>query len=199
MKFFFRAGVLSLSMFLSGCATETTLILLPDASGKVGAITVKTDGDFRVINQAYQPEVLKPGASALAMAPPESETQINQEYRRLLQAEPKPSTSFILYFKLGTVDLIKSSRLEIPAVIARIKERLPTEITVIGHTDTTGSDDFNDRLSLRRAKTVARLLKANIPALEVINVQYFGAKNLLIPTAPNVVEQKNRGVEILVL
>lgn len=199
MKGFFRVFVLSLEFALSGCATETTWILMPDQSGKVGAITVKTDGDFQVINQAYESAVLKSGTTRLVLSAPLSNEQVSQEYRRLLQAEPKQSTSFMLYFKSGSNELIPASALKIPEVIDRIKSQLPTEITLIGHTDTTGSDDFNNQLSLRRAQTVEKILKAKIPALDVINVQYFGAKKLLVPTAPNVEEQRNRVVEVLIL
>lgn len=199
MNGFFRVFVLSLGLVLSGCATETTWILMPDQSGKTGAITVKTDSDFQVIDQAYESAVLKSGSATLALSAPSSATQVSREYRRLLQAEPKQSTSFMLYFKSGSVELTPISQHKIPEVIDRIKSQSPTEITLIGHTDTTGTDEFNNRLSLRRAQVVEKLLKDGIPALDVINLQYFGAKKLLIPTAPNVEEQKNRVVEVMIL
>lgn len=199
MKVFFRAFVLFLGLVLSGCATETTWILMPDQSGKTGVITVKTDSDFQVIDQAYESAVLKSGSATLALSAPSSATQVSREYRRLLQAEPKQSTSFMLYFKSGSVELTPVSQHKIPEVIDRIKSQSPSEITLIGHTDTTGTDEFNNRLSLRRAQVVEKLLKDGIPAVDVINLQYFGAKKLLIPTAPNVEEQKNRVVEVMIL
>lgn len=199
MKGFFHVLVLSLAFVLDGCSSETTLILMPDQKGHVGAITVKTDGDFRVVDQAYESAVLKPGTSRLTLAAPMSSTEIAREYRRLLQAEPKPSTDFMLYFKVGSTELVHSSLINIPELIERIKSRLPTEITLIGHTDTTGTNEYNNRLSLRRAQAVEKLLRSRLPVLDVINVQYYGAKKLLVPTAPNIEEQRNRVVEVLIL
>lgn len=172
---------------------------MPDQSGKTGVITVKTDSDFQVIDQAYESAVLKSGSTTLSLSAPSSPTQVSREYRRLLQAEPKQSTSFMLYFKSGSVELTPISQHKIPEVIDHIKSQSPTEITLIGHTDTTGTDEFNNRLSLRRAQVVEKILKYGIPAVDVINLQYFGAKKLLIPTAPNVEEQKNRVVEVMIL
>ncbi|HET9113962.1 MAG TPA: OmpA family protein [Burkholderiales bacterium] len=199
MKGFFSVCVLFPLAMLAGCSTVTTWILLPDQSGKVGAITVKTDSDFRLVDQAYESAVLKPGTSTLALAAPLSSSRISREYRQLLQAEPQPSTSFMLYFKSGSTELVRASLLEVPELLERIKSRLPTEITLIGHTDTTGPDTFNDQLSLRRAQAVEKILRSRLPGLDAINVQYFGAKNLLVPTPPNVEEQRNRAVEILIL
>lgn len=199
MKGFCHVFVLTFAFVLGGCSSETTLILMPDQNGHVGAITVKTDGDFRVVDQAYESAVLKSGTSRLTLSAPLSNTEIGREYQRLLQAEPKPSTSFMLYFKVGSTGLVRSSRLRIPELIERIKSRLPTEITLIGHTDTTGTNEYNNRLSLRRAQAVEKLLRSRLPALDVINVQYYGAQKLLIPTAPNIEEQRNRVVEVLIL
>ncbi|MHB0989724.1 MAG: OmpA family protein [Burkholderiales bacterium] len=199
MKGFTSICVLFSVAMLAGCSAETTWILLPDQSGKVGAISVKTDSDYRLIDHAYESAVLKPGASTLALTAPLASSRISREYRSLLLAEPQPSTSFMLYFKSGSTDLVHASLSRIPELIERIKARLPTEITVIGHTDTTGPDNFNDKLSLRRAQAVERILRSRLSGLDVINVQYFGAKNLLVPTAPNVEEQRNRVVEILIL
>ncbi|MHB1678080.1 MAG: OmpA family protein [Sulfuriferula sp.] len=199
MSVFFRVLVLAMGLGLYGCTAGTTLILMPDESGKVGAITVKTPGDFRVIDQAYGSVILKDGTVSLSATKTLSEMQVYGEYTHLLQAQPIPPSSFIVYFKFGSADLVKTSVTSIPDIVERIKAQMPTEITIIGHTDTTGPDALNNKLSLLRARVVEKILKENIPTLHAINVQFFGAKNLLVPTAENVNEQRNRGVEILVL
>lgn len=71
-------------LFLSGCSPVTTLILLPDESGKVGAITVKTPSDFRVIDNAYRSVTVAEGTSGLSEIHALSEAQVNQEYAKLL-------------------------------------------------------------------------------------------------------------------
>ena len=183
---------------LSGCS-GTTLILLPDESGKVGAITVKTQGDFRVIGKAYHSVIAKEGASRLSETQALSEAQVNQEYADLLKAQPAKPSSFILYFVSGSSELVKESQAIIHRVIDRIKARMPTEVSIIGHTDTTGSDNLNDKLSLKRARAIEKILKDSMPSLHEVDVRFFGSKNLLVPTPPNVHELRNRRVEILVL
>ncbi len=177
----------------------TTLILMPDENGKVGAITVRTAGDVRVIDKAYYAVTAKDGTSQLSEIQSLSEAQVYQEYADLLKAQPGKPSSFILYFITGSAELVKDSRAIIPQIIEWIKAKMPTEITIIGHTDTTGSDNVNNRLSLRRARAMEKILKDSLPSLDAVSVQSFGAKDLLVPTPPNVDEQRNRRVEIVVL
>lgn len=183
---------------LSGCS-GTTLILMPDESGKVGAITVKTQGDFRVIDKAYHSVTAKKGSSRLSETQALSEAQVNQEYADLLKAQPAKPSSFMLYFVTGSSELVNESQAIIPQIIKRIKTQMPTEISIIGHTDTTGSDNINDKLSLERARAVEKILKDSIPSLDRVSVRFFGSKDLLLPTPPNVNEPRNRRVEIVIL
>ncbi len=71
-------------------------------------------------------------------------------------------------------------------------------ISVIGHTDTAGDNQYNLRLSQNRALAVRRLLihKGIIPAH--IKSTSHGEENPLIKTADNVHEQRNRRVEVVV-
>lgn len=183
---------------LSGCSS-TTLILMPDESGKVGAITVKTQGDLRVIDKAYHSVTAKGGTSPLSETQALSEAQLNQEYADLIKAQPTKPSSFILYFVTGSTNLVKKSQAIIPQVIDRINTRMPTEVSVIGHTDTTGTDNINNKLSQKRAMVVKKILKDSVPSLDGVSVRSFGSKDLLVPTPPNTNEPRNRRVEIMIL
>ena len=67
---------------------------------------------------------------------------------------------------------------------------------VTGYTDTSGSNRYNDGLSLRRAQNVAALLsQGGIPADEITTTG-LGETQLKIETADNVREPMNRRVEI---
>jgi outer membrane protein OmpA-like peptidoglycan-associated protein len=199
VKAFAIALAFIVELCLSGCQSVTTLILMPDESGKVGAITVKTPSDIRLINEAYNSVTTKQGTSRLSETQALSEAQVIEEYAALLKAQPAKPTSIILYFVTGSTNLAKESLAIIPQVIDQIKAQMPTEISLIGHTDTTGTDNINDKLSLERAKTVEKILKDNIPTLNIVSMQSFGSKDLLVPTPPNVDEPRNRRVEILIL
>lgn len=199
MKAFAIVLALVVGLCLSGCQSVTTLILMPDESCKVGAITVKTPGDIRVIDKAYNSVTTKEGTSLLSETKALSEAQVIQEYAVLIKAQPAKPPSFILYFISGSTNLVKESLAIIPQVIDQINAQMPTEISIIGHTDTTGTDNINDKLSLERAKAVEKILKDSIPSLNIVGMQSFGSKDLLVPTPPNVDEPRNRRVEILIL
>ena len=69
-------------------------------------------------------------------------------------------------------------------------------ISVVGHADRSGSNAYNDRLSLRRAETVRdALIALGYPAVR-INVAARGEADPLVPTPDGVREPQNRRVEI---
>ena len=68
--------------------------------------------------------------------------------------------------------------------------------TVVGHTDKSGPDSYNDGLSWRRARNVAAMLEAaGIPASS-LQVDGRGESQVMVETADGVREPQNRRVEI---
>jgi OmpA-OmpF porin, OOP family len=72
------------------------------------------------------------------------------------------------------------------------------DLVVIGHTDTVGSAAFNDTLSRQRAEVVRSALVARGIAADRIVVVGRGERELVVITADNVAEPRNRRVEIQV-
>ena len=73
-----------------------------------------------------------------------------------------------------------------------------TRIEVNGYTDTSGTPQYNQGLSVRRARAIqAELVRNGVPQ-NSITIQGFGENNLLVPTGPNVREPQNRRVEIVI-
>ena len=69
-------------------------------------------------------------------------------------------------------------------------------IIIQGHTDTSGSPEYNKKLSDKRAKAVAKIIQNyGIPA-EKITLQAMGATELKVPTANGVKKPENRRVVI---
>jgi len=71
-------------------------------------------------------------------------------------------------------------------------------VDIIGHTDTTGSNEINIKVSLKRAKYIESILKEKGVKAESLTAKGYGEEDLEVETADNVAEAKNRNVEIFI-
>lgn len=72
------------------------------------------------------------------------------------------------------------------------------EVSVIGHTDTTGPAALNAALGLQRAMAIRDLLVEAGLAADLIDVVSHGEADLLVPTPDDTAEPRNRRVEVTV-
>jgi outer membrane protein OmpA-like peptidoglycan-associated protein len=112
-------------------------------------------------------------------------------------AAPAPARTFLVFFDWNRADLTARAR-QIIAEAAQARTRQAvTRIEVTGHTDTSGSAQYNQGLSVRRANTVAaELVRLGVPRNE-ITTRGVGESQLLVPTPDNTREPQNRRVEIV--
>ncbi|WDP92066.1 MAG: OmpA family protein [Desulfobacter sp.] len=192
-----NAVLLFAIIFLCACGSKTTVILLPEEDGRTGKVVVKNQASETVLDQPYTCTDVSSAQSALETKPVARET-VSSSFKELFRAEPPKPVHFILYFKHNTTTLTDDSLKLIPRVIETAREREPSQISVIGHTDTKGSAKHNIQLSMERAKVVADHLKSSGIELKNLSVTSHGENELLVPTADNVSEPKNRRVEIMV-
>ena len=71
-----------------------------------------------------------------------------------------------------------------------------TQVVVVGHTDTSGSARYNQRLSERRAKAVADALVGLGVNQSVLNVSWVGETQPAVQTGDGVKEPLNRRTTI---
>jgi outer membrane protein OmpA-like peptidoglycan-associated protein len=69
-------------------------------------------------------------------------------------------------------------------------------LSVYGYTDDVGTAEYNQQLSLRRAKAVEEYLAQSGIAQTTINVKGYGKSNPLVPGVTAAARAKNRRVEI---
>ncbi len=104
-----------------------------------------------------------------------------------------------LFFDLGKATLKPESEPELKRILQVMKENMALVIEISGHTDNTGSDEINNKLSLERANAVKEnLLKGGIDQARIKTKGYGKSK----PKADNATEegrQINRRVEIEIL
>ena len=110
---------------------------------------------------------------------------------------PAPSRTYLVFFDWDKADLTERARQIISQAAQNSTRVTYTRIEVAGHADRTGTPQYNQRLSMRRAETVAsELVKDGVPQ-NAIDVQAYGDTRPLVPTAAGVREPQNRRVEIV--
>jgi outer membrane protein OmpA-like peptidoglycan-associated protein len=102
-----------------------------------------------------------------------------------------------VFFDWDRADLTARARQIVAQAATASTQVQTTRIEVNGYTDLSGSAEYNRRLSVRRAESVAaELIKDGVPDDE-IELQGLGESNPLVPTAKGVREPQNRRVEII--
>lgn len=192
-------GAAWLSILFAACGPPKNLVVLaPDPDGTVGRITVASAAGSVDIDSANQFTTIK-DRNTLPSQPAEiSPSKIQEIFGSALAVRPPVPLHFLLYFKPGSVELLPESTLELAKIPVEIKTRGADMISVVGHSDTAGEKAYNLKLSTRRAEAVKSLLVEMGLASSLIEVASHGEENLLVKTADNVKNEKNRRVEVVV-
>lgn len=101
-------------------------------------------------------------------------------------------------FTTGGAAIAVDSQPLIDAVAASLKDCAGTTIEVAGHTDTTGGDGPNQRLSEERANSVVQALVAKGVPAERLAPKGYGETKPLDPAANAAAHSKNRRIEFTV-
>ena len=113
-------------------------------------------------------------------------------------APPVPqATSFMVFFDWDRSNLSQQALTTIQQAANAFKTKGSARITATGHTDTSGPENYNMALSLRRANAVKDALVQNGVPATAIAVVGRGEQGLLVPTPDGVREPQNRRVEIV--
>jgi outer membrane protein OmpA-like peptidoglycan-associated protein len=180
-------------------ASPETVVVVPAADGHVGTVVVERDGERVILNQAYAASRIAGfGGPQLSRLPQEQVEEMRSRFAGALSALPARPISFLLYFITGSDILTDESKLELARMLEELRRRPAPDILVIGHTDTVGTLEANDQLSLQRAQRLKADFEAQgIPALHV-SAAGRGEREPLVPTGDGVDEPRNRRVEISV-
>lgn len=108
------------------------------------------------------------------------------------------STSTVIYFPLNSYKLTDSALAALDELVKYVKSSGNVTVTINGHTDRVGTEDYNMELSLRRARYVAKALTTAGVSESIIKLFGFGETDPAVPTEDGVEEPKNRRVEIYI-
>lgn len=113
---------------------------------------------------------------------------------------PKEETIVVrdLHFAFDSSKIDSRDKDQLDTIATKLKaEPASTELNITGHTDSVGSDAYNQKLSDRRAHAVADyLVNAGVPAASIKSVEGYGESK---PVADNKTKEgraENRRVEI---
>lgn len=182
--------------------TDARVVALPQGFAQSSVITL----NFRPVPAPAFPTLVGPNAGS------KWGNEINYRFtvglRYSFNAAPPPapaavpvamadSRSFLVFFDWDKANLTDRARAIVAeAAMASTKAR-STRVAVDGNTDTSGTAQYNQGLSIRRAETVAAELVRNGVPRTAIYVQGFGETRPLVPAGPDVREPRNRRVDIV--
>ncbi len=189
---------------LAGCATpapapspapnHSYVTLLPSPDGSVGVVEVQGTRGTQRLTRAHDAALLD-GSQAPA---PVDAARFKRDFADAIAARPELPLHFMLYFETGGTQLTPESMELLPRIVDRAAHRRTVDLSVIGHSDTVGKTDLNDNLSLRRAQTVAEIIKGMGLKVDALVVESHGKRNLLVPTPDGTPEPRNRRVEVTI-
>lgn len=187
--------LLVLASTLAGCASRSYVVLLANDDGTTGKVLVSgRDGTTLIENNHDGAAIGGPAGKTFVV----SADQITKDFGAAIAARPKKPLRLLLYFETGDARLTPESKAEIPKIAEDVSHRPAPDISIIGHTDTVGSEDDNLALGLARARQVAGLIDSVRFGANRVIVDSHGEKNLLLPTPDNTAEPRNRRVEVSV-
>jgi outer membrane protein OmpA-like peptidoglycan-associated protein len=107
-------------------------------------------------------------------------------------ALPPPPSHFMVFFDFDRSSLTPEAREVVRNAVQAAQQTGMVRIKITGHTDTVGSEGYNQRLSVRRAESVKQEMMADGLSPTQISIEGKGFHDPLVATGPGVREPQNR-------
>lgn len=147
--------------------------------------------EMRLCQVAYYDAI-----NALEFTQIEEETVEESASEEVENKERIATTAYLVYFGHNDTQFAAASKQVVQQVADEIKKSPVEEILIHGHTDRSGSTQYNLNLSEKRALSVLEaLLELGVPR-NILKYFAFGETDPAVPTEEGVKEPKNRRVEI---
>ena len=103
-----------------------------------------------------------------------------------------------ILFDFDSSQLRSTARSNLQQLANNLAQYERTDVLIIGHTDATGSDDYNQRLSERRAQSAANYLTSLGIASERVSTRGMGESDPVASNDTAEGRQQNRRVEVVI-
>jgi hypothetical protein len=138
------------------------------------------------------------GASLLALMAPAAYAQQSGPATSAAMSGQTERGHYMIFFDLDRATLTSSARQVIAQAAQDYQRTGAVQISLAGHADRSASEDYNLRLSERRAEAVRReLVRLGVPEGSIATTAR-GETDPLVQTADGVREPRNRRVEIVI-
>ena len=104
-----------------------------------------------------------------------------------------------LLFKINSSDISDSAKYNLSRVASVFNKYPETLILIEGHTDNTGTNEYNMNLSEKRAESVSNYLVSQGVASSRLNVKWYGEDQPKYPNDTDANRKLNRRVEVGVM
>jgi outer membrane protein OmpA-like peptidoglycan-associated protein len=101
-------------------------------------------------------------------------------------------------FPVNSSDVLPAGRENLRQLANSLRNYPETEVLIVGHTDSTGSDEYNMGLSYRRAEAARTFLAAQGIASTRVRVEGRGESEPVADNSTDAGRQQNRRVEVAI-
>ena len=182
--------LLSIALLFTACS-KVNVVLLPEENNKVGKIEIQNNNKTLIVDKAYQQVEALEGTSEIL-----SKEEVLSKFNESIKTLPSKPISHLLYFKWDSTKIVPKSKKILKTIIKEAKKDTTLYIDIIGHTDRAGNENYNKKLSLRRANSIKKILEKNNIKKEIISIEYYGESNPIVQTRDGVARKVNRRVEV---
>lgn len=177
--------------FLFVACSKVNVVLLPEKDNTVGKIEIKNKEKTLIVDKAYQQVEAIEGNSTIL-----TKKEVLSKFEDSLESMPDIPKEYLLYFQFDSPQIVAKSNKVLKAIIKEAKKETTLYIDIIGNTDRAGDENYNKKLSLRRANNISKILQKNGISKEKISIEYYGEANPIVKTRDGVPRKINRRVEV---
>ncbi|MBA1433187.1 MAG: OmpA family protein [Epsilonproteobacteria bacterium] len=178
----------------NGCKAKNIFVLVKGHKNNT-AIEVSNDAGSVTIDSFDEVTLISSKKSAPTQPKKVSKKKLEKVFNDIVSALVVYQ-HYVFYF--DATNLLENSKKELSNMLIKIAKVKEPIIKIIGHTDTRGSSSYNYQLGLTRANEIKKfILQSKIQALK-IDAMSYGENNLVVKTADNVDEKRNRRVEVFI-
>ena len=147
-------------------------------------------------------EAAKADAERARQAAADLRSQLLEQFNRILETRDTPRGLVItmadVLFDTGRYEIRPGTREQLAKLCGILLAHPGLNLEVEGYTDSTGGDDFNQRLSEKRASTVGEYLVGQGLPSDSVTSKGFGKETPVASNDTSSGRQKNRRVELVV-